>query len=170
MDTTELLRTLNEHDEANVVHHGYTTYMRDYEVIIDVWEGPQKPSTYLRYLFRYCVEARCETFLSTETWRRSLDDRLLDSETAIDLDGYVWGAEHHELYGAELRPTSEAALRWSKAVGIDFHEVHIETNAHDLTVLFSDLEVSEVPVGYAPFVAGRKRSAGGLVAGVGPGH
>ncbi|MFE0851477.1 hypothetical protein ACFW5P_35225 [Streptomyces rochei] len=153
MDTAELQRTLNEPIEALVVHHGYTTYMRDYEVVINVWDGPQNPSTYLRYLFRYCVEARCETFLSTETWRTSLDARLLDSETAIDLDGYVWGANHHELYGAELRLKSEAALRWSKAVGIDFHEVHIETNAHDLTLLFSDLEVSEVPVGYAPFVA-----------------
>ncbi|WP_217247074.1 hypothetical protein [Streptomyces sp. AC602_WCS936] len=154
MDTAELQRTLNEHIEAVVVHHGYTTYMRDYEVIVNVWNGPQSPSTYLRYLFRYCVEARCETFLSTDTWRDSLDDQLLDHETADpDLGGYVWGAKYHELYGAELRLKSEAALRWSKAVGIDFHEVHVETNAHDLTLLFSDLEVSEVPVGYAPFVA-----------------
>ncbi|MFK0187601.1 hypothetical protein ACIQV1_25735 [Streptomyces rubiginosohelvolus] len=153
MDTAGLQRTLKKHIGEVVVHHGYTTYMRDYEVIINVWEGPQSPSTYLRYLFLYCVEARCGTFLSTETWRDSLDDRLLDRETAVDLDGYVWGANYHELYGAELRPESEAALHWSKAVGIDFHEVHIETNAHDLTLLFSGLEVSEVPVGYAPFTA-----------------
>ncbi|MFE5720793.1 hypothetical protein ACFQ7P_20230 [Streptomyces erythrochromogenes] len=83
-----------------------------------------------------------------------MDDRLLDRETAAPgRGGYVWGVKYHEMYGAELRPGSEAARRWSKAVGIDFHEVHIETNAHDLTLLFSDLEVSEVPVGYAPFVA-----------------
>ncbi|MEV6683609.1 hypothetical protein AB0N09_43275 [Streptomyces erythrochromogenes] len=118
-----------------------------------MWNGPQVPPNYVRYLFRYCVEARCETFLSMDTWRDSLDDRLLDSETADpDLGGYVWGVRFHELYGAELRPESEATRRWSKAVGIDFREVHIETNAHDLTLLFSDLEVSEVPVGYAPFV------------------
>ncbi|MFB7368918.1 hypothetical protein ACFC0D_03615 [Streptomyces sp. NPDC056222] len=109
--------------------------------------------TYLRYLFRYCVEALCETFLPAETWRVSLDDRLLDNETADpDLGGYVWGVKCHEMYGAELRPTSEVTRRWSKAVGIDFHEVHIETNAHDLTLLSSDLKVSDVPVGYAPFI------------------
>ncbi|MGV9284828.1 YxiG-like protein [Streptomyces sp. NPDC003730] len=154
MDTAELQRTLSEHVGAVVVHHGYATYMRDYEVIVDVWNGPRSPSTHLRYLFRHCVEARCETFLSTGTWRDSLDDRLLDPETADpDLGGYVWGVRFHELYGAELRPASEAALSWSKALGIDFHEVHVETNAHDLTLLFSDLEVSEVPAGYAPFVA-----------------
>jgi hypothetical protein len=36
-------------------------------------------------------------------------------------------------------------------VGIDFHEVRIETNAHRLTLLCSDLQVSEVPDGYASF-------------------
>ncbi|MGW3559798.1 YxiG-like protein, partial [Streptomyces sp. NPDC000963] len=41
MATAELQRILNEHIEAVVVHHGYTTYMRDYEVIINVWEGPR---------------------------------------------------------------------------------------------------------------------------------
>ncbi|WEH41940.1 hypothetical protein [Streptomyces sp. AM 2-1-1] len=60
----------------------------------------------------------------------------------------------HELYEADLLPESEATRRWSKAVGIDFHEVHVETNAHDVKLLFSDLRVSEAPAGYAPFIAG----------------
>ncbi|MET9515461.1 hypothetical protein [Streptomyces sp. NPDC002994] len=155
METT-ILQQLNKAVDPLVVHHGYSNYMRDYEVIINVGFATHNgvAPTYLRYLFRYCVEARCETFLPAETWRASLDDRLLNHETADpDLGGYVWGVKFHELYGAELRPESEAARRWTKAVGINFHEVHIETNAHDLTLLFSDLQVSEVPVGYAPFIA-----------------
>lgn len=155
MDTT-ILEQLNETVDPLVVHHGYSNYMRDYEVIINVGFVPHNgvAPTYLRYLFRYCVEARCETFLPAETWRASLDDRLLNHETADpDLGGYVWGVKFHMLFGAELRPESEAARRWTKAVGINFHEVHIETNAHDLTLLFSDVQVSEVPVGYAPFIA-----------------
>jgi hypothetical protein len=51
-----------------------------------------------------------------------------------------------------MLPGSEVTCRWSDVLGIDFHEVLIETNAHNLTLLFSDLRVSEVPVGYAPFV------------------
>nr|WP_234337906.1 hypothetical protein [Streptomyces sp. NRRL WC-3725] len=90
---------------------------------------------HLRYLFRYCVEARCETSVPAETWRISLDDR--------------WHAPYP---GAKLLPESEATRRWSKALGIDIHEVRMETNAHNVTLLFSDLQVSEVPVGYAPFV------------------
>ncbi|OSP29001.1 hypothetical protein B7767_40015 [Streptomyces sp. 13-12-16] len=155
MDTAVLEQLLNETFDHAVVHHGYTNHMRDYEVIVYATADPRTGTTpsHLRFLFRYCVEARCETSVSAETWRVSLDDRLIDHETGVDLDGYVWGVKWHALYpGAKLLPESEATRRWSKALGVDFHEVRIETNAHDVTLLFSDLQVSEVPVGYAPFV------------------
>jgi hypothetical protein len=156
MDTAVLEQMLDETFDHAVVHHGYTNYMRDYEVFIYATAAPSTgvAPTYRRYLFRYCVEARCETSVPAEIWQVSLDDRLLDHETADpDRGGYVWGVKCHCLYpGAGLLPESEAARRWSKAVGIDFHEVRIETNAHDLTLIFSDLQVSEVQVGYAPFV------------------
>ena len=155
MDTAVLEQLLDDAFDHAVVHHGYTNYMRDYEVIVYATADPRtgiKPS-YLRYLFRYCVDARCETSVPTETWRVSLDDRLIDPESGADLDGYVWGVKWHCLYpGAELLPESDATLRWSKAVGIDFHEVRLETNAHNLTLTFSDLQVKAVPIGYAPFV------------------
>jgi hypothetical protein len=83
MDTAVLGRTLDE---------GY-----DYEVIVYATAGPRSGPTpsYLRYLFRDCVEARCETSVPVETWRASLDDRLIESETGADLDGYVWGVKWH---------------------------------------------------------------------------
>ncbi|MET7717719.1 hypothetical protein [Streptomyces sp. NPDC005407] len=82
-----------------------------------------------------------------------MDDRLIDHETGVGLDGYVWGVKWHCLYpGAKVLPESEATRRWSREVGIDFHEVLIETNAHRLTLIFSGLQVSKVPIGYAPFI------------------
>jgi hypothetical protein len=79
--------------------------------------------------------------------------RLIESETGFDLDGYVWGVKWHCLYpGAKLLPESETTCRWSNVLGIDFHEVRIETNAHILTLHFSDLQVSEIPARYARFV------------------
>lgn len=155
MDTAVLEQMLEEIFDHALVHHGYTNYMRDYEVIVHAMADPRTGITpsHLRYLFRYCVEARCETSVPPETWQVSLDDRLIDQETGADLDGYVWGVQWHALYpGAKLLPASEATRRWSKALGIDFHEVRIKTNAHNLILLFSDLQVSEVPVGYTPFV------------------
>lgn len=58
------------------------------------------PPAYLRYLFRYCVQADVETAVGAEVWRRSLDDRLIDC----------------------------------------------------ITPVFSDLEVTNLPLGYTPFV------------------
>lgn len=156
MDTAVLEQMLDETFDHAVVHHGYTNYMRDYEVVIHATADPRTGITpsYLRCLFKYCVEARCETSVPAETWQVSLDDRLIDHETGVDLDGYVWGVKWHCLYpGAKVLPESEATRRWSLALGIDFHEVRMETNAHNLTLLFSDLQVSEVQVGYTPFVA-----------------
>ncbi|GAA2198710.1 hypothetical protein [Streptomyces bangladeshensis] len=154
MDTAELQQRLDEIADRAVVHHGYTTYMRDYEVIVHMTADPRTgvPPAHLRYLFRHCVRARCETTVLPDTWRVSLDDRLLDLDTADGLDGYVWGVDCHSVWETGLLPESAEARRWAQALGTDVHEVRIETNAHDLTLLFSELEVSEVPTGYAPFV------------------
>ncbi|WP_328840372.1 hypothetical protein [Streptomyces europaeiscabiei] len=155
MDAAVLEEMLDETFDQAVVHHGFTNYMRDYEVFVYATADPRTgvEPEYLRHLFRYCVEARCETSVSAETWRGSLDDRLIDHGTGAGLDGYVWGVKWHCLYpGAKMLPGSEAARRCSQEVGIDFHEVLIETNAHRLTLIFSDLQVSKVPIGYAPFV------------------
>jgi hypothetical protein len=156
MEAAVLEQMLDEIFDQAVVHHGYTSYMRDYEVIVHATADPRtgvEPAC-LRYLFRYCVEARCESSVPPRTWRVPLDDRLIDHETGADLDGYVWGVKWHSLYpGAKVLPESEATRRWEQAVGVDFHEVRIETNAQRLTLLSSDLQVSEVPTGYAPFTA-----------------
>jgi hypothetical protein len=157
MDAAALQHMLDEVFDQALVHHGFTGYLRDYEVIVHATADPRTgvQPAYLRYLFRHCVEARCESSVSHETWRISLDDRLIDHEPDAGLDGYVWGVRWHALYpGAKVVPESEAARRWARAVGVDFHEVRIETSAQRLTLLFSDLRVSEVPTGYAPFTTG----------------
>ncbi|MFJ2632192.1 hypothetical protein ACIO6U_09585 [Streptomyces sp. NPDC087422] len=154
MDPVLLEQLLDDAFDTAVVHHGYTSYMRDYEVIVYATAAPSSgiEPTHLRYLFRYCVEARCETTVRPDIWRISLDERLIDHEKGVDLDGYVWGVKWHALYpGATVLSESETARRWKQSIGIDFHEVRIETNAHRLTLVFSDLQVSELPVGYAPF-------------------
>lgn len=156
MDAVVLEQSLDEIFDQVLVYHGYTDYMRDYELIVYATADPRTgvEPAYLRYLFRHCVEARCTSSVSAETWRASLDDRLIDHETGQDLEGFVWGVKAHSFYpGAKLLSDSEAARRWARAIGIDFHEVTIETEAHHLTLIFSDLQVSEVPDGYTPFRA-----------------
>ena len=79
MDVAALQRALDETFDHAVVYHGFTDYMRDYEVIVYMTADPKMgiAPAHHRYLFRYCVEARCETSVPEETWGRSLDDRLV---------------------------------------------------------------------------------------------
>ncbi|MQY15014.1 hypothetical protein SRB5_51910 [Streptomyces sp. RB5] len=154
MDAAALELALDELFDQALVHHGYTDYMRDYELIAYLTSDPRTgiAPTHRRFLFRNCVEATCRSTVHPDTWQVSLDDRLTTHETAADLDGFVWGVRWQVLYpGASIVPNSAPATRWSQAIGLDFHEVRVETNAHDLTLVFSDLTVTDVPLGYTPF-------------------
>ncbi|GIH25648.1 hypothetical protein Aph01nite_39580 [Acrocarpospora phusangensis] len=92
------------------------------------------------------MQADCTTTVPAGIWRESLDDRLTTYRTGADLDGYVWGVNWQLLYpGATLVTDSPTAQNWAAAVGIDFHEIRIQTNAHDLTLVFSDLQIEELP-------------------------
>ncbi|MEU4534420.1 hypothetical protein AB0G15_06105 [Streptosporangium sp. NPDC023825] len=148
MDPVKLQHALDDVFDQALLRHGFTEYMRDYQLVIHATADPRSgiaPAT-LRYLFRYCVQAECTTTVRTDTWRESLDDRLITYETGVDLEGYVWGVNWQLLYpGATLVADSPTARDWAAAIGIDFHEVRIQTNAHDLTLIFSDLQIEELP-------------------------
>jgi hypothetical protein len=88
-----------------------------------------------------------------DVWARSLDERLIKYETGVDLDGYVWGVNSHIVYqGMKLLPPSPETDKWSADIGIPFREAVIETNAHNIGLVFSDLVVAAVQTGYTPFV------------------
>ncbi|NUS11574.1 MAG: hypothetical protein HOY69_09265 [Streptomyces sp.] len=44
-----------------------------------------------------------------------------------------------------MLPESDATRRWADELGIDFHAVRIETQVHHLSLVFSDLEITELP-------------------------
>ncbi|MFE9559895.1 hypothetical protein ACFYM0_02120 [Streptomyces sp. NPDC006487] len=52
MDTAVLEQMLDETFDQAVVHHGYTDYMRDYEVIVHMTAAPRTgiAPSHLRYL------------------------------------------------------------------------------------------------------------------------
>ena len=155
MNAEQLQQALDDVLDHALVYHAFTRYMRDYELIVYVTADPRTgiPPVHLRYLFRYCVEALVESTVAVDTWRRSLDERLIRYDTGVDLDGYVWGVNSHVLYpGMSVMSPSARAEKWSADIGIDFQEVHIESNAHNISLIFSDLSVTEVGEGYAPFV------------------
>ena len=158
MNISEIETAFKDAFDQALVFHGFTDYLRDYEMILQLSADPSTgiPTAHFRYIFVNCVLANTSSALSPQVWSRSLDERLIDYRAGFDLDGYVWGVKWQSLYpGFQLVAHSDLALAWSKDLGIPFYEARIETNGHNLSLVFSDLRVEPAPAGYRPFVVGR---------------
>jgi hypothetical protein len=91
--------------------------------------------------------------LSPQVWSQSLDERLVDHDQSRDLDGYVWGVKWQNLYpGMKLMEESADAQQWSRDLGLPFYEATIESNGHNISLVFADLVVDVIGSGYATFV------------------
>lgn len=157
MDTQEIDAALSDIYDQALEFHGFSTHLRDYDLFVQASADPATgiATSHLRYRFTYCVQANTVTSISPEVWSVSLDPRLVDYQTGVDLDGYVWGVNWQELYPTVRRlETSHEADAWSQRLGIPFHEVLICANAHQLSLVFSDLEITSLQRGHAPFVVG----------------
>lgn len=157
MDAIEMQGAFDEVFDQAVLFHGFTDYMRDYEMIIDLPSGPASgiPHERRRYLFKYCVHAVVESKLG-DTWKASWDDRLIDYDSGRVLyetaPGYVWGVKWQALYpGLRLITPSTDAERWSRQLERPFFKAEADLNAHHITLVFGDLEVLPGHDGYAPF-------------------
>lgn len=135
MESAQLQQHLNTLFDQAFVFHGFTEYMRDYELFVFCTADPRTgiEPEHLRFVFKLCVLAEVSSAVPESVWQRSLDNRLIDYETGKDLEGYVWGVKWQVLYpGGRIIADSELAARWSCALAVDFHEVEIGTNGHNL--------------------------------------
>lgn len=156
MEAEQLRDAFDEAFDQALVFHGFTDYMRDYELVIQFDSDPRLgvPPEYKRYVFVNCVSASATTALTPEIWSISMEDDLIDGADENDVGGFVWGVRWQCLYpGFSLEPDSAEAARWTEQLGIPFYEVSVETNGHNLRLVFSDFKVKPGK-GYSPFVAG----------------
>jgi hypothetical protein len=99
----ELLEGWPFFDNA-IVQHGFTPYLRDYDVFVDaVASVPGAPRAYCegRYRFRFthCVLAHAETAVADKSWRVSWNDVFVDRDAWVragEPSGYVWGVAYLE--------------------------------------------------------------------------
>jgi hypothetical protein len=148
----ELLAEVYDH---GLLHHAYTPSMRDYELVITASSDPRlgRPVEHYSYLVVTCVAATVESVLPPALWARSLDEELLHPDPERVYDAFVWGVEWQPLYPTfDLVDQSDQAAAWSAALGREFHELELESNAHRIRLVFSELRVRQVDVGYTPFV------------------
>jgi hypothetical protein len=154
---------LRDHDWSNdpifdsgIVSHGFTPYMRDYDVVADVpalrrdGSGSYIEGRY-RYRFTHCVEAYVQTKVPPGTWQKSWTDEFIDYsawKAAGEPDGFVWGVEWAEAYpGVETVRSSESAASWSQSLGKQMHSIRIETNAYVISLVCHDLVVTKLASG-----------------------
>jgi hypothetical protein len=157
VEIADLGSALAELHDKELIFHGFTPYMRDYEMVVYEPVDPNPKyglvPRHLRFLFRHCTEATVTSRVRPEVWSRSLSDELLKvRHVSRDATGYVWGVESQELYpGARVVKGSKRAACWADRLGIAFHEVLVESNSQAIGLVFSEVTVSEVTPGYAPF-------------------
>jgi len=150
VDTEEIARALDEVLDQALLFHGFADYMRDYDLYIYATADPSTGilPEHLRYRFTHCVRATATTAVRRDVWPRSLGDEFTEYGEWLrsgEPDGYVWGVKWQGLYpGMRLMPESDETREWSSQLGLPFREVLIETNGHDITLVFSDLRVSTV--------------------------
>src|SRR4051794_3351814 len=94
MTVQEKLDTYSFFDGA-ILSHGFTTYMRDYEIIAETSASYNKDGARrYSYRFTHCVYAVCTTSVHDDTWRMSWSDTFSDHERwkqAGGPEGFVWG-------------------------------------------------------------------------------
>jgi hypothetical protein len=155
VDATQIQTAFDDVFDQAIVFHGFADYMRDYDVIVYATADPRTgiAPEHSRYRFKNCVRATATSAVTAQIWRKSLDERLVDYDQGVDLDGYVWDVRWQLLYpGMRLVEDSTEAARWTSDLDLQFHEALIETNGHNISLVFSDLSVRAVDAGYAPFV------------------
>jgi hypothetical protein len=103
------------------------------------------------YRFSHCPSAIVSTAVKDTNWQKSWDDVFTDYgawERAGCPEGYVWGVCYSDAYpGASYIDNSALAQEWSRRLNKPMHEVRIETNGHNLALVFHDLIVKELSQG-----------------------
>jgi hypothetical protein len=154
MSTVQEILNKESFYDAAIIRHGFTDYMRDYEIIVGARNGP--PNTDLHvYQFIGCVEAQYQTRVAPLVFVQSLPDEYVysgpDYPQKEDPDGFIWGVRYSTAFpGLIYVENGDKASYWSKLLKREMHEVTLETEAFHLRLIFA--EVRYRFLGYEPEV------------------
>ncbi len=148
MSVEEVLKKYPLFDIA-ILGHGYTDYMRDYDILVEAnWNNNKG-----RFLYRFshCVDVNLKTRLADENWRTSWDNLFIDYEKwqmAGEPDGFLWGVKWSMAYpGLEFDDEALDVKDWSSRLEKEMHAVIIETNVFLLRLVFHGVKVKKLEDG-----------------------
>lgn len=158
MNVAQIRQAFEDVFDQALLFHGFAAHMRDYDLYLYAAADPRtglRPD-HLRYRFVNCVRASVASSVARDVWARSLDDTFTDNVewlAAGSPEGYVWGVRWQMLYpGLALLPPTPETREWAAQLGVPFYEAVVETNAHTISLVFSDLRVDKLAAGATPFV------------------
>lgn len=145
MTTVKELLEQNDFYDYAIVRHGFTDYMRDYEIIVHF--GFHSGNALEKYQFVGCIEATYSSALSPRVLAQSLaDENVLAGPGTVKGDlpeGYIWGVRYAAVDpGWRYVENGERAMQWSKLMGRKMHEIDINTNVFNLKLVFADIRVA----------------------------
>lgn len=128
---------------AAVVAHGFTDYMRDYEIHVVGRNGPPFDDVH-RYLFVGCVEAIVRSNVDPETFGQSIGDEFVyagpDYPDKPEPNGFIWGVRYSTAHwGFILKKDSSRASEWSTSTKLAMSEITLSTEAFVIDLIFFDL-------------------------------
>lgn len=114
-----------------LIRHGFTDYMRDYEVIVGGILMPADGYDYHSYHFVGCREAHIISNVESRTFDASLSDENVswfDDREKDQPDGFIWGVRSSETEGfefSELKNGLRKVIFQTEAfcINIKFHEL-----------------------------------------------
>lgn len=143
MTIKEKLEDYDLFDQA-IIRHGMLECIRDYEVI-GYLSGMDFDSE-VQYVFKGCIKVDYKVKVAPEHY--SLDDRLLELDRQDEPDypeGFIWGAKYALVYpGWTIKQDSSELKELEKTYGLKFYNIHFDTNAYDLKLIFHDIETKEI--------------------------
>lgn len=140
MDIYEALQHYDLYDNE-IQNHGFTPYMRDYEITTVVY-GSSCSSATIRLLFKGCVEVNYTSTIPPMAF--SMDERLLSLSNNVEADGFAWGVNHASVEAWEYLGDSPRVQYWTNHFGLPMHECRFITNVFSLVLIFYNLEIMPV--------------------------
>jgi hypothetical protein len=136
-----------------IVRHGYTDYMRDYEIISANYDGIYQRG-YNLHQFVGCVSASVTTQVPADIYKRSLPDEFVRAgprhPNEIEPEGFIWGVRFStSLCGIEVMDDEEVG-RWRNLLKLPLHKALVRTEVFDLELIFSELRFAVLPKNYSP--------------------
>ena len=136
---------LEEYDlfDNSIIKHGSFENVRDYEII--GYLSGQAFDLEVRYIFKGCMEVDYKNIVQPHSF--SMDDRLLEYKRQDEPNypqAFIWNVGADVYPGWKLEENTTELNKLEDLYKIKFYKISFETNAYYLTLVFHDLEITQL--------------------------